>query len=176
LRSRLKSMVVISYELIMQAIFSLPRFRVFNVVKTLFLRMVGANVGDRVVFYPRIWIAPGRNLSLGSDVDLALDVLISTAGGVEIGDRTLVGYRTQIISANHKIGPLTQSILGSGHERKKVTIGRDCWIGGNCMILPGVTIGDGAVVAAGSVVTKDIPTGTIAAGVPARIIRERRTS
>lgn len=169
----LKPIVVVTYELTMQVLLALPRYQTLNAVKALFLRMVGAKVGRRVVFYPGVWIAPGRNLKLGNDVDLAKDVLITTSGGVTIGDRTLVGYRTQILSTNHAIPPGRQQIFSSGRSQKPVTIGSDAWIGGNCMILPGVTIGDGAVVAGGSVVTRDVEAYTIVAGVPAKLIRRR---
>jgi acetyltransferase-like isoleucine patch superfamily enzyme len=144
-----------------------------NFIKSLFLKLVKAKIGKRVVFYPGVWIAPGRNLVLGDDVDLALGVLITTTGGVEIGERTLIGYRTQIISGNHKIPNNKATIFGSGHEYGKVKIGSDCWVGANCIIMPGVTIGDGAVIAGGSVVTKNVEAFTIVGGVPAKIIKSR---
>ena len=125
------------------------------------------------MFYPGVWIAPGRGLVLGDDVDLALGVLITTSGGVIIGDRTLIGYRAQIISANHRVPEARGRIFGSGHERAPVVIGEDVWIGGNSMIMPGVTVGDGAVVAAGSVVTADVEPFAIVGGVPAKKIKDR---
>jgi acetyltransferase-like isoleucine patch superfamily enzyme len=170
---RVKAIIVVSYELIQRLLFSLPRYRVLDSIKALFLKGVGAKVGKRVTFYPGLWIAPGRNLILGDDVDLALEVLIVTSGGVSIGNRTLVGYRTQILSTNHIIPAVPGRIFGSGHIKKFVTIGDDVWIGSNCIVLPGVTIGSGAVVGAGSIITKDVPKNTIVAGNPARIIRSR---
>lgn len=157
----------------MRVLFSLPRFRMLNNLKSFFLRIVGARVGKRVVFYPGVWICTGRNLEIGDDVDLALDVLITTDGGVKIGDRTLVGYRAQIISGNHVVPGQKGRIFNAGHVKKPVVIGSDVWIGANSIILPGVTIGEGSIVAAGSVVTRDIPPFVYAAGVPAKIIRER---
>lgn len=157
----------------MRLLFSLPRFRAINSVKSMFLRVMGARVGKRVVYYPGVWICTGRNLGLGDDVDLALGVLITTDGGVSIGDRTLIGYHTQIISGNHVIPANKGRIFGSGHTKAPVSIGADVWIGAQCVILPGVTIGEGSVIAAGSVVTRDIPAFSIAAGVPAKVIRER---
>lgn len=157
----------------MRLIFSMPRFRLLNHVKAMFLRAVGAKIGRRVVFYPGVWICTGRNLRLGDDVDLALGVLITTDGGVSIGDRTLIGYHTQIISGNHIIPAGRGRIFGSGHTKGPVSIDADVWIGAQCVILPGVTIGEGSVIAAGSVVTRDIPAFSIAAGVPAKVIRER---
>jgi len=171
--SFLKPFVVVSYEAVQQLLFLLPRYRTLNFIKALFLRLNGASIGKRCTFYPGVWIAPGKNLFLGDDVDLAMGVLITTSGGVEIGDRTLIGYRAQIISANHSVPKGRGNIFGSGHDKAKVSIGKDVWVGGNSMILPGITIGDGAIIAGGSVVTKDVSPYTIVGGIPATIIKER---
>lgn len=174
-KSALHGFLVVTYEGLMRSLFSLPRYPLLNRLKASFLRCRGARVGKRVVFYPGVWIVSGDALELGDDVDLALEVLITCGAGakVRIGDRTLVGYRTQIISANHVVPPKGQRIFDAGHERKDITIGSDVWIGANCLILGGVTIGEGAVVAGGSVVTRPVPAFAIVAGVPARIIRWR---
>jgi acetyltransferase-like isoleucine patch superfamily enzyme len=168
----IKSFFVISFELVMRIFFSLPRFSFFNAGKKLFLIAVGAKVGLRPIFYPGVWIAPGRNLVIGDDVDLALDVLITTSGGVTIGDRVLIGYRTQILSSNHVIEG-RNPIFSSGHVKKQVSIANDVWVGAACIILPGVSVGEGAIIAAGSVVTKDVPPFSIVGGVPAKVIRYR---
>ncbi len=131
----------------------------------------GAKIGARATFYPGVWIAPGRNLVVGDDVDFALGVLVTTSGGVKIGDRTLIGYRAQVISANHRIPEGGGRIFGSGHDKAQVTIGADAWIGANSIVLPGVTIGDGVIVAAGSVVSKDVEPYTIVGGIPAKTIK-----
>jgi len=165
--------LVVSYETILRLLFSLPRYRLFNVLKAIFLKCNGAKIGKRVYFYPGVWIAPGRNLVVGDDVDIALDVLITTGGGVVIGDRTLIGYRVQILSTNHVIPDDRGKIFNSGHDRAKVTIGSDVWIGCNAVILPGVTIGEGSIVAAGSIVTKSVEPYTIVGGNPAKLIRIR---
>lgn len=170
---RLKSVLVISYETVMTLMFFLPRYRALNVMKTLFLRFNGARVGKRVVFYPGVWIAPGRNLNIGDDVTLAGGVIIGTAGVVKIGDRSLIGFRTTIISGNHRIPPNRGRIFEAGFDRQPVVIGRDVWVGASVIILPGLTIGDGAVVAAGSVVTRDVEPFTIVGGNPAKLIRQR---
>lgn len=169
----MRSILVISVEWLCRLLFSLPRFRWAGFLKATCLRLLGAKVGKRVIFYPGVWIFPGRGLDLGDDVDLALDVLITTGGGVKIGDRVLIGYRTQIISANHKIPRNRRQIFNAGHNFGRVTVESDVWIGANCMLLPGITIGSGAVVGAGSVVTKDVPSYSVVAGNPARIVRQR---
>jgi acetyltransferase-like isoleucine patch superfamily enzyme len=169
-----KTVMVVTYETIMGLILGLPRFRCCLLLKTNFLRFSGARIGRRVIIYPGVWIMPGRNLVLGDDVDLAKDVLLMTGGGVSIGARTLVGFRTQIISGNHVIPPVGQRIFNAGRSRKPITIGEDAWIGANCIILPSVSIGNGAVIGAGSVVTKDIPANCIAVGSPAKVIKKRK--
>ena len=168
-----KSFFVISYEMVMNIVFALPRYRMFIFFKKLLLLVMGAKIGKRVVIYPGVWVAAGRNLIIEDDVDLAKDVLITTSGGVEIGARTLIGYRTQIISSDHTIPSIGEAFPISGDKHAKITIGKDVWIGANCIITSGVKIGDGAVVAGGSVVTKDIPKNAIYGGIPAKLIRMR---
>ena len=168
-----KAFLVVSYETIMQFLLLLPRYRTLNAVKATFLRLNGATIGRRVTFYPYLWIENGRNLVIEDDVDLAMGVVIASPGGVRIGARTLVGYRTQIISMNHGIPGRDKRIFDSGHIKSPVNIGCDVWIGATVVILPGVTIGEGAVIGAGSVVTKDVPPFAIVGGVPAKLIRFR---
>lgn len=157
----------------MELVFLLPRYRWCIYLKTKLLTIMGAKFGKGVVIYPGVWINPGRNLIIGDGVDLAKDVLITTSGGVKIGDRSLIGYRTQIISINHSIPPVGEPFPISGDDPRAVVIGKDVWIGAGCIITPGVTIGDGAVVAAGSVVTKDVDANSIVGGAPAKLIKMR---
>ena len=166
---------VVSYEVLMSATLSLPRYRLMNRLKATFLRRLGAKVGARVVFYPGVWIMPAQAVTLGDDVDLARGVTLTGSGPIAIGARTLVGYGARIISSNHVI-PQEGRIFDAGHEHLPVTIGRDCWIGANAIILPGVTVGEGAVIAAGAVVTKDVPAKGIAGGVPARLLSTAPTA
>ncbi len=165
--------LVVLVEFLFMLIFCLPRFAIFNRMKTLFLSLMGARVGRRCVFYPGVWIMPGYGLTAGDDVDFALGVIVTTAGGVDIGNRVLIGYRSQILSTNHRIPDGGERIFDAGHVGKRVSIGDDVWIGASCIILPGVSIGEGAVVAAGSVVARDVKPFAIVAGVPAKVIRQR---
>jgi len=170
---KIKSFLVVSYEFLMNMIFALPRYRVCVYLKKMLLLIMGAKIGKGVVIYPGVWITPGRNLIIEDKVDLAKDVLINTVGGVFIGTRTLIGYRTQILSANHTIPPKGEPFPISGDKYGQITIKKDVWIGANCIITAGVTIGEGAVIAAGSVVTKDVEPFAIMGGVPAKLIRFR---
>jgi len=173
-RPRVKWFVMVSYEAAMRCLFSLPRYRTFNRLKSAFLRLNGARIGARAVFYPGAWIMPGRNLTVGDDVDFALEVLVESGGGIQIGDRVLIGYRTQIFSANHIIPAAGEQVFSAGRVAKGVVIESDVWLGASCIVLPGVRIGAGAVVGAGSVVTKDIPAMAVVAGNPACLVRMRR--
>ena len=171
---KIKSFFVISYEMMMNVLFALPRYRLFIYFKKVLLLVMGAKVGNGVVIYPGVWITPGRNLVIKDNVDLAKDVLITTTGGVEIGERTLIGYRTQILSSNHTIPPIGDPFPISGDKHASIIIGKYVWIGANCIITSGVSIGDGAVIAGGSVVTKNVVQNGIYGGVPAKLIRMRK--
>lgn len=173
MKRAIKNFLVCTYELFSSLVFALPRHKLFNVIKSNYMRIQGAKIGKGITYYPGIKINPCMNIQLGNQVDLAWGVIITTGGGVEIGERTLIGYRTMISSANHIIPPKPEKIFYSGHLPEKVIIENDVWIGGNCVITAGVTIGEGAVVAAGSVVTKDVAPFTIVGGVPAKYIKER---
>ena len=89
----IKPILVVSFEAIMSLILSLPRFRLFLVIKNFFLSLMGAKIGSGVIIYPGIWISPARNLILEDEVVLSMGVLISTEGGVTIGKRTQIGFR-----------------------------------------------------------------------------------
>lgn len=167
--------LVVSAETLSWVVFKLPRFQFMNALKSAYLRTIfRAKIGKRVIYYPGIWIFTGQNLIIGDDVDFAHGVLVTTGGGVTIGDRTLIGYGAKILSSNHRIPPVPQRIFNSGHVDAPVRIGPDVWIGANSTILPGVSVGEGAVVAAGSVVTKNVPAWSIVGGVPAKVIRQRQ--
>lgn len=170
----LKYNLVVVYECVFAIVFLLPRFTLFNRLKSFMLCLAGAKVGKRVVYYSGVWINTGQNLILGDDVDVAKGVMITTKGGVEIGDRVLLGYGTKIFSSNHEIPPIGEPYPVSGKVYKKVTIEKDSWIGAGAIILPGVRIGEGALVAAGSIVTKDVDANCIVAGNPAKKIGMRK--
>jgi len=108
----------------------------------------------------------GFNIFLGSDVFLNFDCVILDVVPVRIGDRTQIGPGVQILTADHPHDP---AVRAQGLEfGSPITLGRDVWVGGGALILPGVTVGDGAVIGAGSVVTRDVPAGVTVVGNPAR--------
>ena len=115
----------------------------------------------------------GGSIRIARRVWLGPYVVIYGHGGVEIGEQTLVSMHCAILSSNHAIPPIGKLIRNGADVLLPTKIGSDVWIGANAVILGGVTIGDGAVIAAGAVVTKDVESGAVVAGVPARFVRKR---
>jgi acetyltransferase-like isoleucine patch superfamily enzyme len=115
----------------------------------------------------------GGSIRIARRVWLGPYVVIYGHGGVEIGEQTLVSMHCTILSSNHGVPPLGKLIRDTADELLPTKIGRDVWIGANAVILGGVTIGDGAVIAAGAVVNRDVAAGAVVAGVPARRIKSR---
>jgi serine acetyltransferase len=115
----------------------------------------------------------GGSIRLARRVWLGPYVVIYGHGGVEIGEQTLVSMHCTILSSNHAMPAMGTLIRDMPDELRPTKIGRDVWIGANAVILGGVKIGNGAVVAAGAVVTKDVEPGAVVAGVPACLIRRR---
>ena len=91
-------------------------------------------------------------------------------GIVQIGDRVLFGPGVSIFAATHETE--IQSRRDGVEYAREVTIGNDCWIGGNTVIMPGITIGNGCTIGAGSIVTRDIPPFSVAMGSPARVVKK----
>jgi acetyltransferase-like isoleucine patch superfamily enzyme len=151
----------------------LPHAPVANRLKSKLMSLRGAMIGDRVKLLQGIWIDRFDGLRIGDDVSIAKGVLILAIGGVEIGDRSMVGPGSKLISAGHVIPKGRKPMRFSGVFLKKITIEKDVWIGAQVIILPGVKVGEGAIIAAGAVVTKDVPPFAIVGGVPARVIRMR---
>tara|TARA_B110000027_G_scaffold52629_1_gene57383 strand:- start:11439 stop:11963 length:525 start_codon:yes stop_codon:yes gene_type:complete len=173
MKAKIKNLLVCTYESMSFLIFLLPRHQFFNIIKSNYLRLQGSSIGSSCTFYPGIKINPCFNLVLGDFVDLAWGVILLPGGGIEIGSRSLIGYRTIISSGNHNIPNNRGKIFGAGHTPGKVIIKNDVWIGANCTITAGVTIGEGAVVGSGSVVTKNVEPFTIVGGIPAKLIKKR---
>ncbi|MDX9857810.1 MAG: acyltransferase [candidate division Zixibacteria bacterium] len=121
-----------------------------------------------------------RNIELircGSHVNIGVDAFIQAGGGVEIGDYAILGPGVKVWTQNHASARTDIPIQQQGAEYKPVVIGRDVWIGANAFIMPGVTLGEGCVVAAGAVVgAKNYPPYKILAGNPARVIGTRENS
>ena len=131
------------------------------------LRQGLGSVGAGAVVRPPFHCDYGYNIHLGSGGFLNFNCVILDVLKVGIGDGAQIGPGVQILTADH---PREPAVRATGVESgRPIMIGRNVWIGGGALILPGVTIGDDAIVGAGSVVTRDVPAGTTVAGNPARI-------
>jgi acetyltransferase-like isoleucine patch superfamily enzyme len=113
-------------------------------------------------------------LSVGDKCVLARDVSINCYLDVEIGDSTLIADNVYISDFDHNFADLTVPIKDQGIAKSRVRIGRDVWLGTKVTVARGVEIGEGSVVGANAVVTRDLPGHSVAVGVPARVIRDRR--
>jgi maltose O-acetyltransferase len=124
--------------------------------------------GDSVWMQPPFYCDYGSNIELGERVFFNFNCVVLDVCTVRIGSFTLLGPAVQIYTPLH---PLDAQLRRSQEYGKPIDIGSDVWIGGGAIILPGVRIGARAVIGAGSVVTRDVPEGTFAAGNPCRVIR-----
>jgi len=114
-----------------------------------------------------------NEMIIGSHTWIGQNCFIHSAGGIVIGKGVGIGPMVKIISSSHEDGPLSTPVMFNKLIFKKVVLEDGCDIGAGTVILPGIKIGEGAIIGAGSVVTKDIPSFTVAAGVPARPLRKR---
>jgi maltose O-acetyltransferase len=133
------------------------------------LRQLFGKGGDTVWMQPPFFCDYGSNIELGERVFFNFDCIVLDVCRVRIGDFTLFGPAVQIYTPMH---PLNAELRRREEFGKPVDIGSDVWVGGGAIILPGVRIGSRAVIGAGSVVTRDVPEGVVAAGNPCRVIRE----
>ncbi|MDJ1008708.1 MAG: sugar O-acetyltransferase [Paracoccaceae bacterium] len=134
---------------------------------TLLEALLGAK-GARVAIRPPFYIDYGYNIALGDDVFLNYGCVFLDVCAIEIGDMTQIGPYVQVLTADH---PRDAETRDAGLEfGQPITVGRNVWIGGGALLLPGVSVGDDAVIGAGAVVTKDVAPGVTVAGSPARPI------
>ncbi len=137
---------------------------------TALLRELFARVGADPVVEPPFHCDYGDNISIGDRFYANAGCVVLDCAPVAIGDRVLFGPGVHVYAATH---PLDAGLRRRGLEyARPVTIGDDVWIGGAAVVLPGVTIGERAVIGAGSVVTRDVPADVVAAGNPCRALQE----
>lgn len=134
----------------------------------LFTELTGHTVPKSFRLFPPFYTDCGKNIKIGENVFINACCKFQDQGGIIIGDGCLIGHNVTIATLNHETNPENRTnIIPS-----PVKIGKNVWIGSDSTILPGVEIGDGAIIGAGSTVTKNIPQNTIVAGNPAKIIKK----
>ncbi|MCL6258962.1 acyltransferase [Aquiflexum sp. TKW24L] len=146
------------------------------------LSQKGLIFGDKVTIGSYAIIRPtnlyggeaGVGLKVGNNSSIGPYAYIGCSGYIEIGDNVMMSPRVSIYSENHNFSQTESPMIEQGVTRSFVKIEDDCWLAANSVILAGVTVGKGSVVAAGSIVTKDVPPYSIVGGNPARIIKSRK--
>lgn len=133
----------------------------------LFSELTGREVDRSFTLFPPFYTDFGKNIRVGKNVFINAGCCFQDQGGIEIGDGALIGHQVVIATLNHDLAPEKRGSM----RPAAVKIGKNVWIGAHATLLPGVSIGENAVVAAGAVVAKDVPANTVAGGVPAKILK-----
>lgn len=136
-------------------------------IRDLLSQITGSTIDESVAVFTPLYINYGKNTKIGKNVFINFDCVFLDLGGITIEDNVLIAPKVSLLSEGHPISPTQRNSLVPGH----IYIKRNAWIGAGATILPGVTIGENAVVAAGAVVSKDVPANTIVGGVPAKALK-----
>jgi acetyltransferase-like isoleucine patch superfamily enzyme len=134
----------------------------------IFSELTGTKVDSSFMCFPPFHTDFGKNITIGKNVFFNTGCSFQDRGGITIGDGSMIGMNVTIATLNHGLSLETRNIT----YPSPVRIGENVWIGSNATILPGITVGDNSVIAAGAVVTKDVPKNSVVAGVPAKVIKE----
>jgi len=129
--------------------------------------IIGAEIDESTTVFVPFFTNFGRFISLGKNVFINHACSFLDMGGITIEDDVLIGPKVNLITENHPLDPANRRTLVT----KPIVIKRNAWLGAGVTILPGVTVGENAVVAAGAVVSRDVPDNTIVAGVPAKVVK-----
>ena len=136
-------------------------------LRALFSDLIGKPIDQSFSLFPPFYTDCGKHIEMGKDVFINAGCCFQDQGGITIGDGTLIGHQVVLATLNHSLEPSKRKNLIPA----PIHIGKNVWIGAHATILSGVNIGDGAVVAAGAVVTKDVAAHTVVGGVPAKFIK-----
>lgn len=137
-------------------------------IAELFAKITAKPVGEGLRIEPPFYTDFGKNINVGDHVFINAGCKFQDQGGICIGDETFIGHNVVLATLDHDIDPEKRNMLYPA----PIHIGKRVWIGSNVVITKGVTIGDNSVIAAGAVVTKDVPANAVAGGIPAKVIKE----
>ena len=136
-------------------------------IRILLSRITNSEIDESVAVFTPLFINYGKHTKIGKNVFINFDCTFLDLGGITIEDNVLIAAKVNLLSEGHPLTPENRQSLVPG----PIHIKKNAWIGANATILPGVTIGENAVVAAGAVVSKDVPDNTVVGGIPAKIIK-----
>jgi acetyltransferase-like isoleucine patch superfamily enzyme len=137
-------------------------------IRALFSELIGKKVDESFLLIPPFYTAGGDEIRVGRNVFINQNCTFYDLGGLDIADDVMIGPNVTIITTGHPLAPSQRRAVTIG---KPIVIERNVWIAAGATIVGGVTVGENSVVAAGSVVTKDVPPNTLVGGNPARVIR-----
>jgi acetyltransferase-like isoleucine patch superfamily enzyme len=137
-------------------------------IRKLFSRLIGKPIDETFAMHPPFHTDCGKNITIGQRVFINSGCHFQDQGGINIDDGSLIGHNVVLATLNHDQNPGERASM----HPAPVIIGKNVWIGSNSTILPGVTIGNGAIIAAGAVVNKDVPENTVVGGIPAKKIKD----
>ena len=137
-------------------------------IRKLLSQITGSEIDESVAVFAPLFINYGKHTKIGKNVFINFDCVFLDLGGITIEDNVLIAPKVSLLSEGHVISPNERQSLVPGH----IHIKKNAWIGAGAAILPGITVGENAIVAAGAVVSKDVPANAIAGGVPAKIIKK----
>lgn len=143
-------------------------------LRNMFYRNTMPLCGEKLCVHPKVIFSYPQNIEIGYNLFLNRGVFITAPTNIKIGDNVLIGPYVVINSGSHKYNDSNIIIRDQGHKLLPIIINNDVWIGSHVTILPGVIIGEGAVIAANAVVSKDVPPYSVFAGIPAKEIRRRK--
>ena len=129
--------------------------------------IIGSPIDASTTIFPPFYTNFGRSIRIGKNVFINHACSFLDIGGITIEDEVQIGPRVNLTSENHPLDPTDRQTL----IPKPIVIKRNAWIGAGATILPGVTVGENAVVAAGAVVSRDVPHNTVVAGIPAKVVK-----
>ena len=133
----------------------------------IFSELTGKEVDKSFRMFPPFYTDCGKNINIGKNVFINSCCCFQDQGGITINDGALIGHKVVLATLDHDFMPEKRGNMTG----KPIVIGKNVWIGANVTVLGGVTIGDNAIVAAGAVVTKDVPENTIVGGLPTKVIK-----
>src|SRR4051794_16068748 len=137
------------------------------VIRDLLSQITGSEIDESVAVFTPLYVNYGKNTKIGKNIFINFDCVFLDLGGITIDDNVLIAPKVSLLSEGHPVSPNERQSLVPGH----IHIRKNAWIGAGATILGGVTVGENAVVAAGAVVSKDVPANTVVGGIPAKTIK-----